>query len=132
MRQTSILLLVAACALAATADPFCPVEDTFVDSKLKDPVYTDSVIACVLGDGQCTDKLMTRARRLAPEILKGRCPRPCSACVKKQMQKAIGFMWKKRPQQMQRMLSKARAPRPVVSAQRHSRTVVLPKGPIEQ
>ena len=65
MHSSSLLLLVVSAFTLATtvAGQLCLLEQSFVQSKLKDPVYTDKAIACILGEGECTDDLMTRARR---------------------------------------------------------------------
>ena len=47
---------------------------------------------------------------LAPEVLAGRCPRPCNECTRAQIQKVMTELSQKFPREFQEMINKGRRP----------------------
>merc|ERR1711860_88774 len=80
----------------------CP-EDLVVDAKLKDKRFADSVVRCLSDEGPCETDLAIQLKRVAPDIMRGVCPRPCSRCTRKQVSKAILFMQRNYPAQFSKL-----------------------------
>lgn len=76
------------------------LEDSYVDSKLSNQGYVRAAIACMMNPSQqCPDKMAENVRHVAPQVLRNSCVRPCTPCIKKQVQKTISFMQNNYPQE---------------------------------
>ncbi len=43
---------------------------------------------------------------MAPDIIRGGCPRPCDPCIKQQIQKVMSTVSRKYPRQWQQMIQR--------------------------
>lgn len=86
-------------------DVGCAAQNLFAEPKLKDPKFINYQLQCLLDKGEC-DEIGNLVKRMAPDIIRGGCPRPCDECKKKQIQKVMATLSTKYPKQFQIMLQK--------------------------
>jgi len=87
----------------------CAGQNWFSDEKLKDDEFIKFQLNCARGLGPC-DEIGERIKILAPEVLAGRCPRPCNECTRAQIQKVMTELSQKFPREFQEMINKGRRP----------------------
>merc|ERR1711953_1530296 len=81
----------------------CSAEKLASDIKLSDEAFVRSQLDCVLDQGPC-DELGSTLKRLAPDIMKGRCPPPCDRCKKEQIQKVMSKIAREYPKEWNQMV----------------------------
>merc|ERR1712045_362985 len=81
----------------------CSAEKLASDIKLSDEAFVRSQLDCVLDQGPC-DELGSTLKRLAPDIMKGRCPPPCNRCKKEQIQKVMSKIAREYPKEWNQMV----------------------------
>merc|ERR1712083_15780 len=84
-------------------DVKCQATEFSSNLKLQDDNFVRQQLQCVLNQGPC-DKIGNTFKRMAPEVLRGRCPPPCDKCMKKQIQKAMSVISRKYPREWTEML----------------------------
>merc|ERR1712001_31565 len=81
----------------------CSAEKLASDIKLSDEAFVRSQLDCVLDQGPC-DELGSTLKRLAPDIMRGRCPPPCDRCKKEQIQKVMSKIAREYPKEWNQMV----------------------------
>merc|ERR1712007_187139 len=84
-------------------DVKCQATEFSSNLKLQDDNFVRQQLQCILNQGPC-DKIGNTFKRMAPEVLRGRCPPPCDKCMKKQIQKAMSVISRKYPREWTEML----------------------------
>jgi hypothetical protein len=84
-------------------DTLCVGSDFITNRKLKDEKYMRQQLDCALERGPCDDtgKMI---KRLAPDVLKGHCPSPCTMCTRRQIKRVMAEVQKKFPREFSEML----------------------------
>jgi len=85
----------------------CAATNFITDEKMKDEDFIKFQLNCAMGRGPC-DEIGNKIKILAPEVLAGRCPRPCNECTRKQIRRVMGELSQKFPGEFQEMLSRLR------------------------
>lgn len=81
----------------------CKGSDVTVDIKLKDKRYVQKQLDCVLNKGPC-DKTGLMIKRLAPDVMRGLCPKPCNVCTERQIKRMMATVSRNYPQEWSEML----------------------------
>ena len=81
----------------------CKGSDLTVDIKLKDKGYVQHQLNCVLDKGPC-DKTGLMIKRLAPDVMRGLCPKPCNVCTERQIKRMMATVSRNYPQEWSEML----------------------------
>jgi len=72
------------------------------DNALNDEGFVRAQLSCLKG-GKC-DEIGRKIKRIAPEILRDRCPPPCNECNKKQFRKIMSTLARKYPRELQQIM----------------------------
>merc|ERR1711936_1285039 len=59
----------------------CTGTNILTEAKLRDEAFIKFQLDCAMNVGPC-DEIGEKIKILAPEVLAGRCPRPCNECTK--------------------------------------------------
>merc|ERR1712181_58765 len=62
----------------------CTGTNILTEAKLRDEAFIKFQLDCAMNVGPC-DEIGEKIKILAPEVLAGRCPRPCNECTKTQI-----------------------------------------------
>lgn len=81
----------------------CIGHDLAINRKFKDERYMQQQLNCVLDKGPCDDT-GKMVKRLAPDVLKGHCPSPCTMCTRRQIKRVMAEVQRKYPRQFTEML----------------------------
>ena len=81
----------------------CLGSDIAVNQKFKDEQYMKQQLDCVLEKGPCDDT-GRMIKRLAPDVLKGHCPSPCTICTRRQIKRVMAEVQRRFPRQFSEML----------------------------
>jgi len=81
----------------------CKATEFSANLKLHDETFVRKQLDCVLNQGPC-DKIGITVKRIAPEIMRGRCPPPCNSCMKKQIQKMMAIISRKYPREWSQII----------------------------
>jgi len=74
----------------------CAAEDLYAEQQLGDKQYIRQQMDCVLSRGPC-DENGSLLRRMAPDVLRGLCPRPCDECKRNKIRKAMAVISREYP-----------------------------------
>lgn len=85
----------------------CSGSNILTDAKLKDEAFIKFQLNCARGLGKCDD-IGKKIKVLAPEVLAGRCPKPCNECTKIMIKKVMAELQNKYPIAFQELLTKGR------------------------
>ncbi|XP_023334809.1 uncharacterized protein LOC111706224 [Eurytemora carolleeae] len=85
-------------------DVTCAATSLYTEDKLEDPEFIQYQMNCIFRKGEC-DEVGNLIKRMAPDIVRGGCPRPCDPCIKKQIQKVMATFSRKYPKQFQQILT---------------------------
>jgi len=85
----------------------CAASNFITDEKMKDDKFIEFQLNCALERGPCDD-IGNKIKILAPEVLAGRCPPPCTECTRKQIRRVMTELSQKFPGQFQEMMGKLR------------------------
>ena len=76
------------------------LEDGAVNEKLRDQKFIERQLDCILAEhDQHCDQFGAQLKRMAPDIFRGNCVKPCTKCTKKQIQKVIVVLQRKYPRE---------------------------------
>lgn len=81
----------------------CKGSDMALDIKFQNKQYVRQQLDCVLNKGEC-DKTGQMIKRLAPEVLRGLCPRPCNMCTQHSIKRIMAKVSKDYPAEWGEML----------------------------
>ena len=81
----------------------CLGSDLAINRKFKDEKYMKEQLDCALSKGPC-DETGKMIKRLAPDVLKGHCPRPCNICTRRQIKRVMAMVQRKYPREFSEML----------------------------
>ena len=76
----------------------CVGTELAINRKFKDERYMQQQVNCLLDKGPC-DKNGRLIKRIAPDVLKGHCPRPFSMCTKLQIKRVVAEVLKRFPRE---------------------------------
>merc|ERR1719489_594758 len=85
----------------------CAASNFITDEKMKDEKFIEFQLNCALERGPCDD-IGNKIKILAPEVLAGRCPPPCTECTRKQIRRVMTELSQKFPREFQEMMGKLR------------------------
>merc|ERR1712127_17193 len=81
----------------------CSGSNILTDAKLKDEDFIKYQLDCARNIGPCDD-IGEKIKILAPEVLAGRCPRPCNECTRSQIKRVMAELSQKFPREFQEMI----------------------------
>lgn len=80
----------------------CSVEGAFADlagiPDIEDPVFVKTQLDCLLQKVQKCDATGELVKRLAPDVIAGRCPPPCTPCTQIKIKEMMSTFSRKHPQ----------------------------------
>jgi len=88
-------------------DAQCAASNFITEEKMKDKDFIEFQLNCALERGPCDD-IGNKIKILAPEVLAGRCPPPCTECTRKQIRRVMTELSQKFPRKFQEMMGKLR------------------------
>jgi len=91
------------------ADLTCSGSNFLTEAKLQDDAFIRYQLNCARDLGPC-DEIGEKIKILAPEVLAGRCPRPCNECTRTQIKKVMAELSQRYPREFQEMINKRRSP----------------------
>merc|ERR1711899_223090 len=81
----------------------CTGSNIITDAKLRDEAFIKFQLDCAMNVGPC-DEIGEKIKILAPEVLAGRCPRPCNECTKTQIKRVMAQLSQRFPRRFQEMM----------------------------
>lgn len=85
------------------------LEDIPVNEKLQDKKFIRKQLNCIMAhnDDRC-DQFGKQLKRLAPDVFRGNCIKPCTKCTQKQIRKVIVLLQQNFPREFSAVLHKFR------------------------
>lgn len=87
----------------------CSGSNLITDAKLRDDSFIRFQLDCARDLGPC-DEIGEKLKILAPEVLAGRCPKPCNECTKTQIKRVMAQLSQEYPDEFREMLKLRRGP----------------------
>jgi len=87
----------------------CSGANLITDAKLRDDSFIRFQLDCARDLGPC-DEIGEKLKILAPEVLAGRCPKPCNECTKTQIKRVMAQLSQEYPDEFREMLKLRRGP----------------------
>jgi len=81
----------------------CTGSNFLTEAKLRDEAFIKFQLDCAMNVGPC-DEIGEKIKILAPEVLAGRCPRPCNECTKTQIKRVMAELSQRFPRRFQEMM----------------------------
>jgi len=81
----------------------CTGTNILTEAKLRDEAFIKFQLDCAMNVGPC-DEIGEKIKILAPEVLAGRCPRPCNECTKTQIKRVMAELSQRFPRRFQEMM----------------------------
>merc|ERR1712018_811091 len=81
----------------------CTGTNILTEAKLRDEAFIKFQLDCAMNIGPC-DEIGEKIKILAPEVLAGRCPRPCNECTKTQIKRVMAELSQRFPRRFQEMM----------------------------
>merc|ERR1712080_782314 len=81
----------------------CTGTNILTEAKLRDEAFIKFQLDCAMNIGPC-DEIGEKIKILAPEVLAGRCPRPCNECTKTQIKRVMAQLSQRFPRRFQEMM----------------------------
>lgn len=81
----------------------CTGTNILTEAKLRDEAFIKYQLDCAMNIGPC-DEIGEKIKILAPEVLAGRCPRPCNECTKTQIKRVMAELSQRFPRRFQEMM----------------------------
>jgi len=83
----------------------CTGANVLTEAKLRDDNFIKFQLDCAREVGPC-DEIGEKIKILAPEVLAGRCPRPCNQCTQNMIRRVMTQLSQKYPKEFNEMINK--------------------------